>query len=797
MIGKTIFHYQIVKKLGEGGMGEVYLADDLKLERKVAIKFLPESLTKNRDNVERFEREAKAVAALNHPNIITIYDVLEADSRAESGRQLGIVMEYVDGKSLREVLNEYKLGIDKIADIIGQISAGLQQAHQAGIVHRDIKPENIFVGRDGRVRILDFGLVKLKGVSKLTKESSTLGTIHYMSPEQTRGETVDHRSDIWSLGVILYEMLSGQIPFKGDYDQAVMYAIINEKPQPLTEIASNVPDELERIVNRALAKDQQDRYQQVDDVLTEINKIGKELAHPDQSESKTGLKSIVIPGMILLIFIMLILGYLWLTADKKGTSEWENSIAVLPFDNISADPDQEYFCDGMTEQIITSLAKLNRLKVIGRTSVMKFKNTDKTLTEIGNELNVAHILEGSVRKYDDNIRVTAQLIKTEDGAHLWAEDYDRQLENIFAIQDDLSEKISRVLFQKLSDIDRTPVKSKKPANTEAYDYFIRATYFLSKYEHFLQIADLHKAEEMLKAAMDHDPNYAPIFAYLSDVYGTYVAEHPDQYEHPDKKEEYIRLQEKYIKIALSLDSNSADVLSKKAFLHWNKNEPEKRFKYLVKALSLEPNHFAANLQLGIFLRNYGLAHHSIKYFKKAIEINPLDPWDYAARGMAYTFIGEFENAAKDYQTALEIESNDYWTLYWYTELLLMLKRIQEAQEQLIKFEHTYPTKKSVKYCKSLLLAMQGDSINAKRLFDESGFKGVERVYLYSVLNDNTVAMNVLLDLQQEYKSRSLYLELRNMPWYDNLRSDPRFENILIQQKERYEENLHKYGDFDI
>ena len=514
-------------------MGEVYLADDLKLERKVAIKFLPEPLTKDRDNVERFEREAKAAAALNHPNIITIYDVLEVDSSSATGRQLCIVMEYVDGKSLRELLNEYKLGIGKITDIISQISVGLQQAHQAGIVHRDIKPENIFVGRDGRVRILDFGLVKLKGVSKLTKETSTLGTIHYMSPEQTRGEAVDYRSDIWSLGVILYEMLTGQLPFTGDYDQAVMYAIANENPQPLTELAV----EWERIVKRTLAKDPQNRYQSVNELLSELERIKK----AGKTDSKYNLKTIFLSVIILFVAIISVAVYVWLTQDRQSTDKWENSIAVLPFDNISADPDQEYFCDGMTEQIITSLAKLNRLKVIGRTSVMKFKNTDKTLTEIGNELNVAHILEGSVRKYDNNIRVTAQLIKTEDGTHLWAEDYDRQLENIFAIQDDLSEKISRVLFQKLSETDKATIKFKKPANTEAYDYFIRATYFLSKYEHFLQIADLHKAEEMLKAAMDHDQNYAPIFAYLSDVYGTYLS------EHPDKKEEYIPLQEKYIK----------------------------------------------------------------------------------------------------------------------------------------------------------------------------------------------------------------------------------------------------------
>ena len=253
MIGKSISHYKINEKLGEGGMGEVYLADDLKLDRKVAIKFLPEHLTKDKDNVERFEMEAKAAASLNHPNIVTIHDVIEEDD------QICIVMEHVDGKSLREVINEYNLGLDKTIDVISQLSEGLSKAHKAGIVHRDIKPENIIIDQDARVKILDFGLAKLKGVSKLTKETSTLGTIHYMSPEQLQGKEVDNRSDIWSLGVVLYELLTGEVPFTGDYEQAVSYAILNENLKPV--VHKDTPEELIRIIEKCLTKNPDDRYQ--------------------------------------------------------------------------------------------------------------------------------------------------------------------------------------------------------------------------------------------------------------------------------------------------------------------------------------------------------------------------------------------------------------------------------------------------------------------------------------------------------------------------------------------------------
>ena len=260
MVGKTISHYKITEKLGEGGMGEVYLADDIKLDRKVAIKFLPQHLTKDKDNVERFEREAKAAASLNHPNIVTIYDVLE------EGDQLCIVMEYVDGKSLRDVINEYNLGLDKIIDVIRQISEGLSKAHKAGIVHRDIKPENILIDQDARVKILDFGLAKLKGVSKLTKETSTVGTIHYMSPEQIRGGEVDQRSDIFSLGVVLYEILAGDVPFKGDYDQAVAYSIQSEEFEPIDDISP----EHDEMLHKFLAKNPNNRYQNMDELLKEL-----------------------------------------------------------------------------------------------------------------------------------------------------------------------------------------------------------------------------------------------------------------------------------------------------------------------------------------------------------------------------------------------------------------------------------------------------------------------------------------------------------------------------------------------
>jgi serine/threonine protein kinase len=331
MVGKTISHYKIIEKLGEGGMGEVSLADDLKLERQVAIKFLPEHLTKDKENVERFEREAKAAAALNHPNIVTIHEISEFDS------QIFIVMEYVDGESLRTKIDTGISDLDEVLDITKQICEGLSEAHKANIVHRDIKPENILIDSRGRVKILDFGLAKLKGVSKLTKETSTLGTIHYMSPEQLQGKEVDQRSDIWSLGVVLYEMLTGEVPFKGEYESAVTYAILNEEPKLFKEIESKYSANIRSIITKMILKERENRYQSCLDLIDDLKRDSD-----TKSESKKSVsKSMYAIVGIIAISILLIFSILYFYPRKDDVVSLK-SLAVIPFSNTKNDTEFEY-----------------------------------------------------------------------------------------------------------------------------------------------------------------------------------------------------------------------------------------------------------------------------------------------------------------------------------------------------------------------------------------------------------------------------------------------------------------------
>ena len=374
MVGKTISHYKILEKLGCGGMGIVYKARDLKLDRFVALKFLPPHLTSNEEEKQRFIHEAKAASSLDHNNICAIHEIDET----EDG-QLFISMACYDGETLKLKIEKGILKIEEAIDYTIQIAQGLQKAHEKGIIHRDIKPANIMLTDDGVVKILDFGLAKLSTQTKLTKESTTLGTVSYMSPEQAKGEDVDYRTDTWSLGVIIYEMLTGQLPFKGEYESAVIYSIMNDTQEPVTALRSGVPMELERIINKCLQKNSTDRYQHIDDMIVDLKGLKSEsIGIPSiEEKQKKRSKSVLLPIAIISIIILIIVGYFILQQDEKSSSEWENSIAVLPFTDLSPEKDQEWFCDGMTEQIITNLTKLNRLKVIAFTSALKLRKQIK------------------------------------------------------------------------------------------------------------------------------------------------------------------------------------------------------------------------------------------------------------------------------------------------------------------------------------------------------------------------------------------------------------------------------------
>ncbi|MFC1553162.1 protein kinase [candidate division KSB1 bacterium] len=594
MIGKTIQHYKILEKLGEGGMGVVYKAEDTKLKRDVALKFLPRHISDDDKTIERFKIEAQAAAALNHTNIATIYSIEAADS------ETFIVMEYVKGMNLKDKIDSGPIEINEALNIAIQIAEGLSKAHEKGIVHRDIKPANIVIADDGTAKILDFGLAKAVDVS-ITKTGTTLGTAAYMSPEQARSEEVDHRTDIWSLGVVLYEMLEGKRPFKGEYESAVMYSIVNTDPEPM----DNVPKELQNIVLKSLIKNSDERYQSANEILKDLQTAQKEI--------ETTMNEI--------------------SSESKKPKP---SIAVLPFANMSADPEQEYFCDGMAEEIINALTHIENLKVIARTSAFMFKGKHEDMREIGKKLDVEHLLEGSVRKAGNKLRITAQLIKVSDGSHLWSEKYDRELEDVFEIQDEISLTIVDKLKVKLLKGQKNQIRKKVTDNMEAYNLCLKGRF---QYWHFT--ADCMKESiDYFEQALKIDKNYAPAYAGLAQSYwgmGSELGTLPPNVALLKAKE--------YAQKALELDDNLAEAYQSLGIISltydFNIKIAEQHFQ---KALSLNNgNHeIYDNYAFCIFLQ--GEFEKALELHKTAISLNPMSALTVCNHGIYHYFCGLYEQA---------------------------------------------------------------------------------------------------------------------------------------------------------
>jgi TolB-like protein/Tfp pilus assembly protein PilF len=649
----------------------------------------------------------------------------------------------------------------------------------------------------------------------ITEEKSTLGTTHYLSPEMIEGKDVDHRTDIWSLGVVLYELFTGQLPFRGDYESAIMYAILNEPYEPISKSKSDVSEEQDGVISKCLEKNPDDRYQHVDDLIVDLRRLKRDSESKITTSRKdillkapTKRKKPVLMSVILLsTAIIVVAGYFLINqfileekheSESIGTVKWENSIAVLPFVDLSPNKDQDYFFDGMTEKILTSLTKLKVLKVIARTSVMKYKNTEKSIPEIGKELGVDNVLEGSIFKVDNRIRVTAQLISTQSGAHIWAEDYERKLDDIFEIQDDISIKISQNLLAKLSPQEKSTLKTKRPQNNEVYEYYLRGRYV--HYNKFLVSENMEyffAAEKLFKTAIKLDPTFADSYASLADLYNTQFNNLGDT---ASEKSKYLELQEKNIEIAYELDSTSHEVNLIKGWVHDAIGDVERTYTQFVKAVQINPNDSYSNLSLGIFYYNRGLYNISYKYMNKSIELDPHYSLYFRWRGTIDMDLGNFESAEQDYQKILEMEPYKIVTLK-YVLLSAWLEKYEQVESLINQYKDLYPDDSHIQFLDALNYAIRGEKEEALKykFIADFGKDKFEELDICLILKLKEKSLQIMNDLFNGHKKRkkSLYLHLKNHPSYNFLRSDPRFQEILAKHKEIYEENLRKYGDIDI
>ena len=689
LLGQKIGHYQIVSLLGVGGMGEVYLAEDTLLERRVALKVLATELRDKKEQLQRLEQEARAASALNHPNILTIYEIGEANDTHY------IAAEYVGGETLRECLNRDRFTVSETLDIAIQIVSALETAHQAGIVHRDVKPENVILRKDGLVKLLDFGIAKLAQgpIGDLETEALTqalvktdpgmvLGTVGYMSPEQVRGQIVDGRADEWSLGVMLYEMLTGRLPFGGETISDAIAAILKTEAESPTNFNSETPVELERIVFKTLRKDAEERYQHIRDLLIDLRDLkqdldfGAKLKRTRTQDNVTQTVSLLRQANSLrynttsnaeylvseikqhkrgLLLIMAAIFSVAVGAVYFGYAHYFNktvgsaidSVAVVPFVNQNRDAATEYLQDGLTESLIISLSRLPQLRVMARSTMFRYKGRDVDPQTIGRELGVRAVLTGRILQQGDNLNISAELVNVADGAHLWGEQYSRRTADLLAMQQEIARQISEHLQLRLSGEEQRHLNKGGATNNEAYQLYLRGRYSWNK----RTADDIGKAIEQFQQAIDKDSNYALAYVGLADCYlaqGTYAGR-PTTEVLPRAK---VALQR-----ALQLDDSLAEAHATKGFVHVQSMEWDEAQREFQRAISLDPNYPSTHHWYSEYFRIMRRFSEQAQEIKRAQELDPLSPSMAANLGRAYQNLGELDAAVRECKRALELNPN--------------------------------------------------------------------------------------------------------------------------------------------
>ena len=723
-------------------MGEVYRARDPRLGRDVAIKVLPASFSDDPDRLRRFEQEARAAGVLNHPNIVAVYDV------GSEGDTPYVVSELLEGETLRARLAAGALTPRRAIGNAWQIAHGLAAAHEKGIVHRDLKPENIFVTRDGRVKILDFGLAKLTQPESAANPQSelptigsqpgvALGTLGYMSPEQARGRAADARSDIFCFGAVLYEMLSGNRAFHGDTAADTMSAILTKDPPDLSLTNRNISPGLERIVSHCLEKDPEQRFHSAHDLAFDLEALSDVLApaagaQPLRSgpagRRRTVLAASGVATASLLILAAILLwrtrGGKTVTTSASGTDR--KSIAVLPFQNLSPDPENAFFADGMTEDILTQLAKIKNLKVISRSSVMRYKGTQKPIREIASDLGVATVLEGSVRRAGNQVRIVGQLVDARTDEHLWAETYDRDLKDVFAIQSEVAQKIAAALRAALSPAEKKRIEQSPTQNLAAYDLYLKGR---ELYNHYRK-ADNEAAIELFQKASELDSSFALAFAGLGDAYAQRVQRFGLPSSWLDSSLEMSRK-------AIALDPELAEGHKAMGLAYFVKGQQRESLESNRKALKINPNLAPAVANLGYGLLLPGRADEALPWMLRATELDPRSPPAPAGVGACYAMLRDVGRAEHWLKRSIELQpdiTQGHVFLIW---LYLRERRDEDAQRQLRSALTLLPDDPRLSYMTAIAALVTGDFPRAKQQLEK--VFGVYRAVRFTLRTADTRA----------------------------------------------------------
>lgn len=810
----TLSHYRIVSRIGRGGMGEVYLAQDTKLDRKVALKILPKALAIDDELMRRFVQEAKAASALNHPNIITIHEI------GEIGDEHFIASEFIDGETLRTRLRHGQMSLEQVLDAGIQIASALEAAHEARIIHRDIKPENVMVRRDGLVKVLDFGIAKVSEVTApdvrgeattikgLTGPGVIVGTAAYMSPEQARGKAVDARSDIFSFGLLLYEILAGRSPFEGDTPMEVVGAILHKDPQPIRELIPDIPAEIERILDKLLRKNSDERYQTASALLVDLKHVRKELEFQDKlkltalpamrpvtadsaptlvaaqtssSEEYTGNNAnrrvLGLGAAAVLVVLLVSMGIVYLIRGKRPAAPAVvppiDSIAVLPFQNKSGDAETEYLSDGLAESLIFGLSQLPKLKVSPTSSVFRYRGKEIDPVQIGNDLGVNAVMTGRLAQHGNELTISVELVDVRLNKLLWGKQYDRKLSDLLATQREIATEITQNLRLQLSGADEHRVTRHYAKDPEAYQLYLKGHYHASKYTK----EGFNKGIEYFEQAIAKDPNFALAYSGLSYCY-------MNQTDWVFAPKESVPKARQAVENALRIDESLAEAHTMNAMLllqyDWNWLAAEREFR---RAIELDPNYALGRSFLAWYLAAMGRFEESIAEDRRALDLDPLSSAVNADLGWDLYLARRYDEGIAQLKKAIDLEPN-----YWVSHVLLgrCYEQTGKPNEAVAEFQKARQIENSIPEVMAALghgYAVSGRKAEAMQIIRELQARSkTEFVPSYSIATVYAglgMKEEALRYLVKSFDEGSFYMiHLKVEPVLDPLRADPRFADLV-------------------